>query len=236
MHRCIELFVPLLILLLQLEVDVCIAGITTTEHVDQLQGAPECHCLPVPKCPELHKLAEEKKFDDLRRHKRCGFENMEQLLCCPQNGAEEAVIVDSDDRTVEEEFPSSQGDEDYEASGDELYDEVSGDEEYEDSEDEECRDAEGVKNPNCSEIQFQCSSGVCLYDNDEDCDPCSPCIPQSWKCDGTEDCSDGSDESEGFCGQNDDIGKSLPSSLKFESISKNFNTQKGNLQCLHCKV
>ena len=67
MHRCIELFVPLLILLLQLEVDVCIAGITT-EHVDQLQGAP--------------------------------------------------VIVDLDNRTIDEEFPSSRGDEEYEASGD----------------------------------------------------------------------------------------------------------------------
>ena len=50
---------------------------------ENIFGRGDCNCLPIAKCPPLLKLAEERKFDRLREHHRCGFEKREALLCCP---------------------------------------------------------------------------------------------------------------------------------------------------------
>ena len=57
------------------------------------------NCLPVSECPALYKLAKEKKFDDLRKQKRCGFESNEILLCCPQREKEEEVDESAEEET-----------------------------------------------------------------------------------------------------------------------------------------
>ena len=47
----------------------------------------------------------------------------------------------------------------------------------------------------CGTNQFECQSGVCKYDENDNCD--GPCIKKDWVNDGEKDCTDGSDESEG---------------------------------------
>jgi len=74
---------------------------------DQHQETQGCHCLPPSKCPAFRKLVEEKKFDELHeelhtKQKRCGFENMEIHLCCPQNGTEEAAKPIKDEGDLNE--------------------------------------------------------------------------------------------------------------------------------------
>ena len=44
----------------------------------------------------------------------------------------------------------------------------------------------------CGSDQFQCTSGICKYTNNDNCD--GQCIRGDWFQDGEEDCSDGSDE------------------------------------------
>ena len=44
----------------------------------------------------------------------------------------------------------------------------------------------------CRTDQFQCKSGICLYTDNSNCN--GPCIRGDWANDGTNDCSDGSDE------------------------------------------
>ena len=44
----------------------------------------------------------------------------------------------------------------------------------------------------CGADQFQCKSGICLYTDNSNCN--GPCILSDWTNDGTEDCTDGSDE------------------------------------------
>ena len=50
------------------------------------KAAPDCQCLLVSECPALHELALRRKFDELKQHKRCGFESTDIKLCCPQDG------------------------------------------------------------------------------------------------------------------------------------------------------
>ena len=95
LYRYPTLFLPVLIILI-LEVNICMAGISTTEHADQVQGNKDCHCIPISKCQPLHKLAVDKKFDDLRKHERCGFEAEELNVCCPKSSAELAAKVDQE--------------------------------------------------------------------------------------------------------------------------------------------
>ena len=54
----------------------------------------------------------------------------------------------------------------------------------------------------CGANQFQCKAGICLYTDNSNCH--GPCIRSDWRNDGTEDCSDGSDE-ENFDYDYDDI-------------------------------
>uniref|UniRef100_A0A8C3B7D1 EGF-like domain-containing protein n=1 Tax=Cairina moschata TaxID=8855 RepID=A0A8C3B7D1_CAIMO len=60
----------------------------------------------------------------------------------------------------------------------------------------------------CEESQFPCSNGRCIpllwkCDGDEDCldgsDESACCVPNRWQCDGDLDCEDGSDESAELC-------------------------------------
>ena len=50
----------------------------------------------------------------------------------------------------------------------------------------------------CGADQFQCKSGICKWVDDEDPECFGPCIPNSWVNDDSDDCNDGSDESEYF--------------------------------------
>ena len=68
------------------EFDSCGDEMYKCPRLQNPKAPQDCRCLIIPKCPALHKLALENKFDEIRQHKRCGFEKGDIKLCCPQDG------------------------------------------------------------------------------------------------------------------------------------------------------
>ena len=76
----------------------------------------------------------------------------------------------------------------------------------------------------CRADQFQCKSGICLYTDNSNCN--GPCIRGDWANDGTNDCSDGSDE-ENFdydYDDNDNDGYDYDDDDDFKAIVSGFDS------------
>ena len=60
----------------------------------------DCQCLPLAECPALLDLAKRRKFDELKQHKRCGFENTDSKLCCPLDSGTSVVLGNREDQPL----------------------------------------------------------------------------------------------------------------------------------------
>ena len=74
----------------------------------------------------------------------------------------------------------------------------------------------------CGADQFQCKSGICLYTNNSNCH--GPCIHGDWANDGTNDCSDGSDEENFDYDYDDNDGNDYDDDDDFKAIVSGFDS------------